>query len=77
MNYNPKHVSTHKLLSSIVNYSDDNSNLNEMKNLIVENNLSKSQTVDLSFALGKAYEDLKNYEDSFFYLKKANLLKKK
>ena len=76
LNYNPKHVSTHKLLSSIVNYSDDNSNLNEMKNLIVENNLSKSQTVDLSFALGKAYEDLKNYEDSFFYLKKANLLKK-
>jgi len=77
LNYNPKHAATHKLLSSIVNYSDDNSNLNEMKNLIVEKNLSNNKIVDLSFALGKAYEDLKNYEDSFFYLKKANLLKKK
>ena len=77
LHYNPKHVSTHKLLSSIVNYSNDNANLNEMKNLILKNELSNSQIVDLSFALGKAYEDLKEYENSFLYLKKANFLKKK
>ena len=72
-----KHVSTHKLLSSIVNYSEDKANFNQMKNLISENNLSNGQIVDLSFALGKAYEDLKEYESSFFYLKKANLIKEK
>ncbi|MDC0054567.1 sulfotransferase [Candidatus Pelagibacter sp.] len=76
-NYNPKHTSTHKLLSSIVNYLDDSANLNEMENLILESHLSNSQTVDLSFALGKAYEDIKKYKDSFFYLKKANMIKKK
>ena len=74
---NPEHTSTHKLLSSIVNYSNDKANLNEMKNLILKNKLSKGQIIDLSFALGKAYEDLKNYEDSFFFLKKGNYLKEK
>ena len=77
LDLNPKHASTHKLLSSIVNYSEDNANFNQMKNLISENNLSNSQIVDLSFGLGKAYEDLKEYESSFFYLKKANLIKEK
>ena len=48
-----------------------------MENLILESQLSNSQIVDLSFALGKAYEDIKKYEDSFFYLKKANMIKKK
>ncbi len=74
---NPKHVSTHKLLSSIINYSEDKANLDQMKNLILENNLSDIQIVDLSFALGKAFEDLKDYENSFIYLKKANLIKEK
>jgi len=73
---NPKHVSTHKLLSSIVDYSNDIANLDEMKNLILKDELSSSQIVDLSFALGKAYEDLKEYKDSFSYLKKANFIKK-
>jgi len=77
LNYNSKHTSTHKLLSSIVNYSDDKANLNEMENLIKENELPKGQIIDLSFALGKAYEDLKKYEDSFIFLKKGNSLKKK
>ena len=31
--------------------------------------------VDISYALGKSYEDLKNYEKAFNYLSKANQLK--
>jgi len=74
---NPKHTSAHKLLSSIINYSEEEANLNDMEKLSLDNNLTDSQKVDLFFALGKAYEDLKNYENSFFYLKKANELRKK
>ena len=66
-----------KLLSSINNYSKDNANLDQMKNLSSQNKLSNSQIVDLSFALGKAYEDLKEYESSYLNLKKANLIKEK
>ena len=74
---NPNHISAHKLLSSIINYSENKANLNDMESLSSDKNLSSGQKVDLFFALGKAHEDLKNYENSFFYLKKANELKKK
>ena len=77
LDFDPNHISTHKLLSSINNYSKDNSNLDQMKNLSSQNKLSNSQTVDLWFALGKAYEDLKEYENSYLQLKKANLIKEK
>ena len=73
---NPKHVSAHKLLSSIVDYSKDQANLDQMEDIILEKDLSNPQIVDLSFALGKAYEDLKKFEKSFFYLEKANKIKK-
>ena len=74
---NPNHISAHKLLSSIINYSENKANLNDMESLSSDKNLSSGQKVDLFFALGKAHEDLKSYENSFFYLKKANELKKK
>ncbi len=54
---NPKHVSTHKLLSSIIDYSKEGANLDQMIDIISIKDLSNSQIVDLSFALGKAYED--------------------
>ena len=73
---NPKHVSVHKLLSSIIDYSEDQTNLNQMENIALEKNLSNTQIVDLSFALGKAYEDLKKFDKSFLYLEKGNKIKK-
>ena len=36
----------------------------------------KEQSIDLYFALGKAYEDVENYEKSYEYLEKGNKLKK-
>ncbi len=47
-----------------------------MEDIISEKDLSNGQIVDLSFALGKAYEDLKKFEKSFLYLEKANKIKK-
>ena len=73
---NPKHVSAHKLLSSIIDYSNDLANLNQMEDIISEKNLTNGQITDLSFALGKAYEDLKKFEKSFLCLERANKLRK-
>ena len=39
-------------------------------------NLNSDQKTELFFALGKAYEDLKDFENSFLFLKKANSIKK-
>ena len=69
-------MSAHKLKSGIVNYKENMKHLNEMNELRNKNNLTNSQKIDLFFALGKAYEDIEQYQKSFEYLNMANKLKK-
>ena len=72
----PKNTTIHKLISSIINYKNENGHLTNMENLIKDETLKSEQLIDLSFALGKAYEDIGNYEKSFENLEKGNRLKK-
>ena len=72
----PRNTSIHKLISSIIDYKNDNDHLIVMENLIKDKTLKTEQLVDLSFGLGKAYEDIGNYEKSFENLEKGNKLKK-
>ena len=72
----PRNTSIHKLISSIIDYKNDNDHLIVMENLIKDKTLKSEQLVDLSFGLGKAYEDIGNYEKSFENLEKGNKLKK-
>ena len=72
---NPNMMSAHKLLSGIINYQDDQTHLNDMLELSKSRSLTDSQYIDLFFAIGKAYEDLKQYEKSFEYIRKANEIK--
>ena len=74
---NPKHTSAHKLFGSIIDYRENKKHLSEMENIIRDKSLTNEQVIDLSFALGKAYEDIGNYEKSFNHLEKGNILKKK
>ena len=76
----PLHVGAHKLVSSISKYSKDNKNslehvkkMEELDKNILTSDYEKK--VDISFALGKAHEDLKDYEKAFKYLETANNLK--
>ncbi len=74
---NVEAMSAHKLKSSIINYNEDEGHLSQMLNLSKNNHLSTSQKIDLFFAIGKAYEDRKDFDNSFKFLEKANYLKKK
>ena len=47
-----------------------------MKNLLKDNSLREEQIVDLSFALGKAYEDIGDYEKAYKNLERGNQNKK-
>ena len=72
----PKNIFAHKVLSTIIDYNEDQNHLDEMIKLINEENFShvnSDQKTQIFFALGKAYEDLKDFENSFHFLKKANL----
>ncbi len=73
---NPNFVPAHISISKINNYSENNANLNEMRNLNKVDNLSKKEKSDLEFAIGKAYDDQKNYEISIKYFESANKLRK-
>ena len=79
LNIEPNNTAAHKILSTIINYNENKNHLQEMKKLIDDenySNLNSNQKMEIFFALGKAYEDLKDFENSFHFLKKANLSKK-
>jgi tetratricopeptide (TPR) repeat protein len=75
---NPKFVRAHRSLSRITNYKKDTSHLKLLET--INNKLDKNDEdskVDMSFALGKAYEDIENFSKSFNFYQEANSLYKK
>jgi tetratricopeptide (TPR) repeat protein len=80
LNLEPNHSATHRFISLIINHKSDKSHLPKIIEIEKSDNFknfSSNQKVDIFFSLGKAYEDLKDYEKSFAYLEKANLIKNK
>ena len=73
----PKATYADKILSRFTKYNVGDSHIDLMEKKLNELDLNEFEKTNLFFALGKAYEDLKNYEKSFFYLKKGNDIKKK
>ena len=75
----PTHTGAHKLKSSMIKYSNDNSDsvdhLKKMEILNENENLDHNKKIDLFFSLGKAYEDIKNFDKAYYYLNKANILR--
>ena len=67
----------HKIKSSLINYKTNKEHLNEMLKLISQKDPNFQQNSDLNFAIGKAYEDMEDYEKSFKYFNTANILKNK
>jgi len=79
LDIDPTHAGAHKLLSSIIKYSyedkDSIEHLNRMEVLNNDKNLNYEKKTDISFALGKSYEDLKDYEKAFRHLNEGNDLR--
>jgi len=76
----PNHSATHRFISLIINHNSDKSHLHKIIEIEKSENFknfSLNQKIDIFFSLGKAYEDTKEYEKSFAYLEKANLIKNK
>jgi tetratricopeptide (TPR) repeat protein len=80
LNFEPNHSATHRFISLMINHNSDKSHLPKIIEIEKSENFknfSSNQKVDIFFSLGKAYEDAKEYEKSFAYLEKANLIKNK
>ena len=74
---NPKFTVADRLISSMKKYDENDDHLNDMKSKTKELDLSDERKSDLYFALGKAYEDLKKYDQSFSYYQNGNKLLRK
>ena len=75
---NPDFAVTHRSLSRITKYTLNDDHFTELKKAY--ENLSEHNTgqkIELGYALGKAYEDIKNFKQSFAYYSEANFLQRK
>ena len=76
---NPNHTAAHKLLSSIIKYSNNNevsvAHLKKMLEVIKNDKLDDNQKIDIKFALGKSYDDLKDYEKAYNFISEAKKLR--
>ena len=73
---NPKFTKADRNIAMMTSYKEDTEHFLKMKKKIFGLNLNKLELHELHFAIGKAYEDLKNYHDAFDNYSKANNLKK-
>ena len=77
----PKNANAHQILSSIYKYSLTNeetmTHLSKMKKILSENNFEDDPEGIISFALGKAYDDLKDTEEAIKFLSLGNKMMNK
>ena len=59
-------------LSISENFSSKNSDLFKMESIYLKNKIKTEDKINLSFSLGKIYEDLKEYEKAFNYFLEGN-----
>ena len=79
LNLEPNNTAAHRLISGIINYNYDESHLSTLSEIEKSENFKNflnNEKKDIFFSLGKAYEDIKEYEKSYNYLEKGNLIKK-
>ena len=75
---NPNFTVTHRSLSRITKYTENDEHFMELKKIYSNTNIDdKEKRIELGFALGKAYEDIKNFDKSFAHYKEANSLHRK
>ena len=73
INININFFTAHRIISQITNYTPNNDHLVTLKKVYDNGKILMKQKTELLFALGKAHEDLKSFNDSYkFYLQGNN-----
>ncbi len=73
----PKFTNGDKILSRFTKYKIDDSHIKDMENRLTNEKLDDFNKSNILFALGKAYEDINEFEKSFNSLEKGNSILKK
>ena len=75
LNLNPKMTIADRQMNRMIKYTNDNDHFISMKTRLETLDFNDNQKIEINFALGKAYEDLKDFENSYLHLKKGNDLR--
>jgi len=68
----PSLAYVHRHLSIVTKYKKKNPHIKEMKKTISNLKTSDNGKMHVAFGLGKAFEDIKDYENAFFHYNKVN-----
>ena len=74
---NPNFSTAHRTLSQIIKYTKNNNHLILLNKIYTNLNINNYEKAELAFALGKAYDDIKDYDNAFKFYKDGNYLKRK
>ena len=75
LSLNPKMTIADRQMNRMIKYTDDEDHFKSMKKRLENLDLNENQKIEINFALSKAYEDLKDFENSYLHLKKGNDLR--
>jgi tetratricopeptide (TPR) repeat protein len=73
---NPDNADVYRTMSSNKKFTEYDDDIQTMESFYTSKGISDAQKMHLSFALGKAYEDLGEYEKSMDFILQANRLKR-
>ena len=63
---------SHRSLSRLIKYTDTNEHFIELNKIYKNIKVNDTEyKINIAFALGKAYEDIKNFDKSFVFYKEA------
>ena len=72
----PNFTKADRALSIITDYSENDEHLKDMESRLNKIKFKNIEKIDLHFALGKAFEDLKQYDKAYLNFEKANSYKR-
>ena len=73
---NPTNAATYRMYSQIKDFKSKDEQYLRMQDLYLDQNISNNQRCEISFALGKASEDLQDYKRAFQFFSEGNRLRK-
>jgi len=75
--FQPFNVSALSFLANLRTHSEKDTHITKMLDLISGDKISQKDRIELSFALGKVFSDLNEYENSFNQFNEGNRLKRR
>ncbi len=74
---NNNFFTAHRILSQLTKYKKNDQHLSTILKIYNNKKIENKIKSELAFALGKAYEDIKDFKNSFKYYKEGNEIRKK